>query len=276
MKFSVGALYSAQEFLSFIFNNRVLAGEVRSSFRHFGLVSLADVLSLVQFSGWASIDIDGRMNVTDSGLAIVHAHDEPARLRLQLTDLILIASPPWIRLFPRGRDEVLPFLAADVQQCLREAYLTEGEDDAVVKWWDNIANLVRSDVQHENTETGREGERRSRNYEQTRTGTVPRWESLYSNNAGYDLLSRFSDDDATPLCIEVKASRQERNEARFFVSIGEWEIADDTEQYVFHLWLLGSAKLPTVVTVDEMRPHIPSNNGLGKWQQVLVPFSAFV
>ena len=229
----------------------------------------------MQFAGWAGINIEGQISITEAGLRIVRGPDEIRKLRLQLADLMLKARPPWLNLFPRGREEAIPYLPATVQQCLREAELTNGETAAVVEWWDTFADVARADERSALTLIGREGERRSLAFEDARTGVRPHWKALYSNNAGYDILSRISSTDVGPLCVEVKATKQRLEEARFFITVNEWHTATSSTNYVFHLWALEIWDKPRIVSIQEMEAHIPNNAGRGEWQLIVIPFAVF-
>ena len=62
----------------------------------------------------------------------------------------------------------------------------------------------------------------------------------------------------------------------FHLTANEWERAVETPFQRFHLWDI--YKKPArlcVVTVDEMKQHIPNDNGNGAWESVKIAFSVF-
>src|SRR5262249_38882254 len=56
------------------------------------------------------------------------------------------------------------------------------------------------------------------------------------NFVGYDVLSRLTSTDPTPLPIEVKGSERRPKEADFVITRNEFRTAQGSETYTFHLW----------------------------------------
>jgi hypothetical protein len=90
------------------------------------------------------------------------------------------------------------------------------------------------------------------------------------------LLSITEASDPSDLQIEVKASERPMSFATFHVSRNEWEAAQNAERYVFHLWSLSpTGKSLAVLTPAEVAAHVPTENGAGRWESTVIPFSVF-
>jgi len=73
--------------------------------------------------------------------------------------------------------------------------------------------------------------------------------------------------------IEVKSTVA--SPLRFFLSRNEWNTADKIgKTYFFHVWDL-AVNPPSlhIRTVEQIRPHIPSDNKNGKWSNAEIPLS---
>ena len=82
--------------------------------------------------------------------------------------------------------------------------------------------------------------------------------------------------DPLHLQIEVKASERPISFADFHVTRNEWEVAQTSERYVFHLWSLAApGKRLAVLSPEQVASHIPTENGKGRWETVAIPFNAF-
>ena len=153
---------------------------------------------------------------------------------------------------------------------------TPAEED-VVNWWDKMAENEREDVDY--LVIGREGERLTMEYETTRTGKKPLWQSIETNLAGYDIISRNDkNDDAGEILIEVKASKQPVQNAYLIITRHEWEVANysnNANRYYFYLWLLGESKMLARITSYDIASHIPKETGEGTWEEVKIPFKTF-
>lgn len=115
-------------------------------------------------------------------------------------------------------------------------------------------------------------------YERDRTRVDPKWVALDNNADGYDVLSVVSDSDLSALSIEVKTTTMQSGGA-FHVTANEWQRAVEAEAHLFYLWRLNASREAgqlSVVTVEGLAAHVPQNQGLGTWESVEVPFSAFV
>ncbi len=270
MNLSVGVLYDCQKFISLCHSRAFYLREVRKAFcARYDAAPIAAVLEMMQVCNWLEFAEDGRLSLTERGLKILSAHDEPAALRVQLMDFIELTKPTWSGRIPYGRDEMLRFVSDDVNQCFREARLSTGYDREVVAFWDRAAALSRGRNGDALLQIGREGETLSIEWEVARTGRTPVWKAVDSNLAGYDILSVVSRDDLTPLKIEVKAVKR-KDERAFYLTRNEWTCASGFGAYALHLWILDGRSEPIVHSAEDLRQHVPLDQGDGEWQTVMV------
>lgn len=270
MVFSVGILYSVQEFLKFVKQTPIKTTEFLSLFNRFKATSTSLVLEIAENSNWIKIEIDSNVSVTTKGEEVVSESNMRDALRIQLKHLIGDIKPSWSYLIHRGRKEAFQYFPVDVQQCFREAELTNSYEADVVKWWDMFATVARGKQQDTQLETGREGERLSLEYERNRTGKEPVWKSIDSNLAGYDILSIVDADNKTPLRIEVKTSTVRSSEFTFYVSKNEWNVAEGSSNYIFHFWVLGTTPELYIVDKSDIESSIPINKGNGIWENAKI------
>ncbi|TFH59637.1 DUF3883 domain-containing protein [Peribacillus frigoritolerans] len=200
------------------------------------------------------------------------------KLRGILKSMLIYFQPFWARHSYLGRDKVIVFLNDNALQCLKIAGLLESPlSDAVMTWWEGIGRFFRSIEESRKLQIGREGERKSFNYEKIRLRNElitrePEWIALVDNTANFDILSykRFPGDltSESELMIEVKACTYEPKS--FILTRNEWlKAIESPNSYMFHIWNLVKNEL-TVLTVEQMLVHIPSNHGNGKWETVKV------
>lgn len=273
--FSVGVLYSSQSFLRLVRDQAITVELFRESFRRFEVADAAAVLALVQKCQWANVSRDGALRLTDRGHVIAELVDEGHFLRAQLADLIAIESPPWAKRILLGRAEAQRSMPTNVEQCFKSCGLFEGNDDAVVEWWDFVALSIRSKKSGFNLRIGRLAERLTVTQERARTGKEPKWQAIESNVSGFDVLSVKDRDRSEVLRIEVKGSTMRLKEATFFVTRNEWETAINSMNYEFHLWLLHEQPRLFVVEVNTLETHLPINQGGGKWENTQLRYMDF-
>lgn len=276
---SVGQLYSSQRLLQWISEGQLKPSDIEGSDVTTVLVCpAADVLEVVFRGGWASVDVEGVLRLTERGRSVRSMDDATICLREQLRDLISSEKPVWTKLIGRGRQELAKSVPSEVSQTLTEAGLLEKPaSPEVVRWWDEMSELARGIRAADLMVVGRTGERLTLRYERDRTTVEPVWQAIESNLSGFDVLSVVNIHDTTPLRIEVKASARTINAADFSLTRHEWRTASTTRNYVFHLWQIPDGGRPrlAVVPFGELGPHVPVDAGDGEWQQVRVPFSAF-
>lgn len=207
---------------------------------------------------------------------ILHG-DVQIGFRNVLEQYIRTMRPVWANRMPVGRQETFSALNGDQRFCFREAGLANDPiGDSAVEWWDRIAADFRSQMERDLLAVGRKGERLTIQYERRRTGRTPKWMSIETNFAGYDILSIEECDTCAPRRIEVKASELSLEHAEFSISRNEWEVACcPLANYYFYLWLLNPHSKIAVVTAQEVGVHIAANRGAGQWKSIVVPYSAF-
>jgi hypothetical protein len=272
---SVGLLYSAQEFLNFVADNRVIGETFESLRSRFGLAKPKDIYSISMRCNWFQLDDDGACILTYRGREIHEKESEEIKLRLQLQDLIDVFQPSWAIKLRDGRKELQEALPVEITQVFKEAGLFENWSEELIDWWDDLALLVRMKKGSELLKTGRKAEKLSFIYEENRTGRTPHWRSLESNYSGYDILSVHGPSNHGKVKIEVKGSELNLNNSFFYVTNNEWQTAERSEIYRFHLWLFKGVTRLIDLDSSDVAPHVPQDSGEGKWQNVRIPFKAF-
>jgi hypothetical protein len=275
MTFAVGVLYSVHEFLEFAESARLTA-QAFASERRFVLTQPDLILEVSQNCNWIHLTADGQIRLTERGEKIVKSASAPIRLRLQIEDLIEFHNPPWAAKIRHGRKEAIVAMPNDVTQCFQESGLLETWSDELIEWWDATSLLTRARLSEKLSKTGRTAERWTCDYEQRRTGSSPEHVCLDSNYAGYDILSRVSDLDSSPLPIEVKGSERRPKEADFVFTRNEFQVAANSPGYRIHLWFVSPQPQLYDVPFNEVAKHLPSDRLDGRWETVRVPFRPFL
>lgn len=236
------------------------------------------VLSLQRSDAdFAASDFDGGLQLHALLPAKIDFIEAEVCLRHSLSVLIHLRRPWWLRFFPSGRQRLATALTQDEFQTFRSAGLfAPTPSSEVVAWWDSLAAMERTQDNEQLTEHGRRGEFLSLQYERQRLlndgiDDEPRWVALDDNSAGYDIQSyRRTPFGISNVLIEVKAST--KAPPRIVLSRGEWKAAERYEEaYVFHVWSLIDETL-MIKTVDEIRSHIPTDRGNGRWSDVEIQF----
>ncbi len=246
-----------------------------SAFSTFGSIPSEKIFSTAQALRWICIDDAGNLAPTVEGERLLHTSGYPALLRQMLLDYIDIERPSWVQSALSGRAKVLHFAGAEIGQIFVEALLADGVDSDTVTFWDTLAARARGLKDERQNQVGRLGERLTLDYETQRTGKPAKWISIESNEDGYDVLSVVSDSDSRKLSIEVKASSIGVH-GSFYLTVNEWERAQETRTHAFHLWDVSKTPYALcVLDVEQVATHVPNDCGLGTWQSVQVPFAAF-
>lgn len=275
MILSVGHLHSAHRLIDIALATAMSPQQLLAGLRTVLVCPAEPVLNLSMRCGWLRVDADGCLRPTERGIIMHGATDFRIRMREQMRDIIVVTTPAWAKLIPRGRAELSHYVPADIEQCFVEAGLLDANPSReIVQWWDELASQARGLRSNALLDIGREGERRSLAYEHERTGTPPLWQAIESNLSGFDILSVVAPSNSAPLKIEVKASEMV-DEATVYISSNTWETATTSRYYVFHLWRLKPAPALAVLTVGDMKTHIPNNAGQGCWETVAIPFASF-
>lgn len=241
-----------------------------------GVVSAARVADCALALGWVELDDRGMILPTPRGQSVRALPLTELRLRRALLDLVEKSDPAWVQNARFGRRQLLQYAPPEISQLCSEAGLSDGSDADVVAFWDTLAARARGLHDVRLNEIGREGERLTLDYELNRTHRQPRWIALDSSSDGYDVLSCLAPTDTRRLCIEVKASRQ-GNRGSFYLTRHEWETATTLLNYRMHLWDLSRPK-PRLAVVDPeaLAPHLPTDQGKGRWETANIPFEAFM
>ncbi|WP_445478300.1 protein NO VEIN domain-containing protein [Lysinibacillus irui] len=272
MSFSVGILYSAQSFLELVKDNEISGDDFPNLFKKFVVADSKYILETALECKWVTVQHNNQLKVTKRGEEILFYHESFQRLRVQIAHLIETYRPSWAPLICYGRKEAIKYFSNEVKQCFSEAYLLEGYNREVIEWWDKLAVITKGMNEDVRLELGRRGELLSVEYEHERTGILPVWQSIDSNLSGYDLLSQMSECNNIPLRIEVKTTNSMTN-ISITITKGEWDVAEKSTEYVFHIWSVFPHKELYVLTKEDMKKHIPINQGNGRWQEVEVIFT---
>ena len=274
--FSVGVLYSSQEFISFINTTPTLTLQFPPTFKYFSNVSLISILEVCQKCEWMCLNTSGYLEVTERGREILLADDPIKSLRIQIGHLIETYIPPWLPLLSRGRLETIQYLPPNVFQCFSEAKLFDEITTEIVGWWDKYSKVSRKIGKDLKLETGRQGEILSIQYERKRTEKEPIWQGFESNLSGYDILSVVEKFNNRPLKIEVKTTNSSVHGGLFHISRNEWSVALLSENYLFHLWALLPKPTLFIIPVESIKIHVPEDHGDGIWENAEIPFSAVI
>ena len=147
----------------------------------------------------------------------------------------------------------------------------------VVQWWDTIGHEVKLESDLQKMAQARAAEKLTWESEKQRLLAIgieidPVWVGLDDNTAGYDILSYEPQGSGTiNKLIEVKSTVA--SPLRFYVTRNEWNQAlKAKDSYFFHVWDM--QKNPAVLhvrTVEQVEPHIPTDNEKGKWSNAEIP-----
>ena len=249
--------------------------QIPSVFARLGGLPSGRVVETVQALNWLMSGEDGIAMLTPSGAKILGLAGYEPRLRQALLDYIDAMRPPWIQNATFGRARVLSFAGSEIAQIFVEAGLAHGTEDTVVAFWDAMAARARGQKNIRLVSIGREGERLTIAHEKIRTGRAPKWISIDSNADGYDVLSVTSLEDTSQLSIEVKATNIGLA-GSFYLTANEWDRAQSFPNHAFHLWDMSRA-VPSlaVLSIEDVGPHVPVNQGNGNWESVEIPFGTF-
>jgi hypothetical protein len=243
---------------------------------NFGPVSTAGIIDYADSLDWVSVDAKGFFVVTERGKSCLSLPDTKSQLRFLLKDYFLNRRDPWLQLARRGRLHVLLQSPPEILQLFHEAELAINTDQETINFWDELAALLRGEKDKKNSDTGRMGERLTMLFETERTGFEPKWMALESNQYGYDVLTRNSNADETPLKIETKCSLASVSLAKFHLTRFEWQTAERSNNYNFHIWATSEKTMRlAILTVAEVARHIPINQNGGSWEPVEIPYELF-
>ena len=204
--------------------------------------------------------------------------DGPVFYQSCIKAVLLKHRPLWSKAMREGRRRFIRTLGPNDQDVFAAAGLMEdparGE---VVTWWDGVSSHARFAFDQEKMQQGRAAEMLTLEHERERIRAIgitrePEWPGLDDNFAGYDVLS-YEQGPVGVLnrLIEVKSTTV--SPLRFIITRNEWNKAEKTgDAYIFHVWDMARPP-PTlhIRTVAEVAPHIPTDNGKGKWNYATIP-----
>jgi hypothetical protein len=187
--------------------------------------------------------------------------------------------PIWARSILQGRQLFYQTLERDEQSLFRQTgILDDPPGDDFVEWWDDLTGEMRLVIDLAKLRQGRAAERRTLEYERRTLAALGidrrvEWVGFDDNTKGFDVLSYKLAIDGTvvPKLVEVKSTIA--SPLRFRVTRNEWEQARKFgDAYVFQIWdMTKDTAEPFVRTVDQVRPHIPTDNEKGKWKDAEIP-----
>lgn len=273
---SPGLLQGCFYLLEVVSRNTSTAMEIMSGFPKLGVMPPLEVIETTQALNWVSANESHVLTPTPTGLRLLLLKSYETKLRQALLDYIEIERPAWLQNASFGRARVLSFTGSEIEQVFIEANLVTSTEDSVVQFWDDLAARARGQRNDRMTEIGRLGERLTITHETQRTGRVPKWTAVDNNADGYDVLSIVSPEDTRFLSIEVKASTQGMR-GSFHLTRNEWDRAIESPCYTLHLWDIKNIASPNlaIVPIADITKHIPTDCGVGEWENVAIPFMAF-
>jgi hypothetical protein len=209
-------------------------------------------------------------------LALHGLEHNAVSMRRFLRTLLVSDQPSWIIAALRGRHALQAVMPQSTAQCFAFARLFDPTpDQETVVWWDELVESQRASDGQILKDRGRDGERLTVRYEIERLSRIgiadePKWVALDDEWLGYDVLS-FDYNSTGQIfnrLIEVKACSAWP--LRIYLTRNEWDRATQAQDaYKFHIWHLPSETL-TELTFQDLRQHIPCDNGSGKWRETLI------
>lgn len=192
--------------------------------------------------------------------------------------VVITHQPIWSKSMRQGRTRFVDSLNSDDRDVFSAAGLLNSPPEiSVVQWWDDVVGHARLAVDQEKMIQARAAERMTIENEMTKLAKIginkaPEWTGLDDNFAGYDVLS-YDIEGTSEINIMIEVKSTINSPLRFYLSRNEWDTAEKIgKAYKFHVWDM-SAKPPILYerSVEEVRPHIPSDNSKGKWSNVAIP-----
>lgn len=276
MIWRVGLLYRLGDLLEMLGAQEGSYGTSLDGFSVYQGVRMSDLLTLASVGGWTEETASGSFVLTPAGHRLVRTVGLAARLRMAVMTLVAKTVPAWGAAAIQGRKALANYAPPEAVQCFGECGLLDSCEPEVIRWWDDLSARYRAHRDSSRTATGRSGESLSVRFERERTGHDPYWIALDFSGAGFDIQSRVSRDDARRLVIEVKASERSVEGARFHLSRNEWEVLEQEEHAILHLWRLeGRSAELRLVSRETLRPHAPRDTGDGRWEEMTCQFVSF-
>lgn len=239
----------------------------------------AEIIEIIR-----EVDADGQSHdfeaaiVLDDLLAMTCSTEDPYAFYRDCIEInIRQHRPVWAKTILLGR-KFIQKLHPDEQQCFQAAGLMEDPpSDATVSWWDKTSSTARMISNSFGVDQSRIAEKMTMEYEikrMTKLGiaATPKWMAVEDNTLGYDILSYdVGTKEPVARVLEVKSTV---TSPRFYVSRNEWEVCKKMgPAYLFHIWDMKTGNLFERTLADVM-PHIPQDQGTGKWSSVEIKIGA--
>ena len=198
--------------------------------------------------------------------------DSRAFYQICIKEILLKRQPAWAKTMKRGRKRFAAELSPDDRAIFDAAGLTvDSPSHELIEWWDDISGQARLTSNLVSMRQGRAAELLTIESERTRLKSIgiskePEWLGLDDNFAGYDVLTYDkSEMGLVNKLIEVKSTIA--SPPRFFVSRSEWQKAEQSgKTYSFHIWEMQRTPPQLHIrSVADVAPHIPTDNGRGRW-----------
>jgi len=242
-------------------------------------LSTSELIDLIE-----NLDPDGVSLDLEAGaylgtlVGTVDLMDGTAFYQVCIKVIVVQHQPLWAKAMRSGRKKFVATLDQDDQDVFKAAGLM-GDPPSLetVKWWDDVVGHARLITDNKKMEQARVAELLSIEHERARLASLnidkqPEWPGLDNNYAGYDVLSFDKGEHGlVNIMIEVKSTIA--SPLRFIITRNEWKQAQKAgAAYIFHIWDMAK-ELPElhVRTVDQVAPHIPSDNEKGQWSNAAIP-----
>ncbi len=192
--------------------------------------------------------------------------------------VVIQHQPLWAKAMRSGRKKFVSTLDNDDQDVFKAAGLMGDPPSLeIVKWWDDVVGHARLITDNEKMEQARIAEFLSIEHERTRLASLnidkqPEWPGLDNNYAGYDVLS-FDEGQHGLVNIMIEVKSTIASPLRFIITRNEWKQAKKAgAAYIFHIWDMAKEEPELHVrTVEQVAPHIPSDNEKGQWSNAAIP-----
>ncbi len=179
-------------------------------------------------------------------------------MRKILKNFFLKNTPGYIYHITKGRDIFKEYINDNIIQLFNEAELfnvldASEESKTIMQWWDEIIQFVRQRSNDSKLLLGREGEKKSFDYEskkliKLKSNKKPHWASLDNNLLGYDIQSW--DEKMNQIFIEAKASS--KADGIFYLSRNEWNTSlEKKNSYFIHIWIQNQQE-PKILSYENL------------------------
>lgn len=201
--------------------------------------------------------------------------------QLCIKTVLIVHQPIWAKAMRQGRKRFVNTLDRNDQDVFSAAGIMDDPPSSkTVQWWDEVLGHSRLITDRQKMEQARQAELLTLEMERKRLREAgisrePEWPGLDDNFAGYDVLSyEQGPHGLLNKMIEVKSTVSSPIE--FFVTRNEWDQARKARSaYLFHIWdMRPDPPILHVRTVDDVEPHIPTDNEKGKWSNAKIPIGA--